>query len=152
MAVTVAPLLDVYNLYETSYTRLVRVRDAAADLGALPRTRLTLKSDRLATVRLALVTADEDGAEQPADLTGLVPWLKLHRKMNFYHVRDAVPTTSLELVVESPAAAGLCYVEMTPATVPDVGEYAAEVVMKDATTGQYATFAAFSLSVERCDI
>lgn len=146
------PVVDVGNVYETSYTRLVRLYEYADAPGAFPATRAKLYSGRLATLRLALREVDEDGFESAADLTGLTPVLRLHKKQKYYEVGDSVTTHDFDLTVESPATSGLCYVEFDGSTnsVPDADEYAAEVAFEDGSN--YATFATFSLFVVRADI
>lgn len=152
MVLTTEPILDVGNLYETSYTRFVRLYEMADAFGAFPVRTATLYYGRLHTLRLALRELDEDGYESAADLTGLTPYIRMHKRQKYYEIGDAVTTHDFALTVESPMTSGLCYVEFDNSTntVPVVGEYVAEVAFKDGSN--YSTFAKFTILVERCDI
>lgn len=148
----VTPLLDVANLYTTTYTRLIRLYNQSNALGAFPVLTEVLYFDRMQTLRIALREIDENGIESAADLTGLTPYLRLHKRQPYYEVGDAVVTADEELTVESPATDGLCYLtyDNDSVAVPAVGEYIAEVAFRDGD--EYATFSHFKILSTRPDI
>ena len=150
ITVALEPVLDVSNMYTTTFSEFVRLYDYTYSLGALPRSRKTLYVGRKVTLRLALRRVNEMGAEEPVDLTGLTPRLLLHQQQRYDQVGDPVFMVDFSLVVETPAAQGMCYIEMGVGDIPAKGEYIAEVAFFDPP--DYATFASFTLSVEQPEL
>ena len=144
--VTLEPILDVSNMYDTTFSELVRLYDHVYSPGALPTSRKKIYCDRKVTLRLALRRVDELGVEHTVDLTGLVPKLRLHQQQSYDQVGDSVDTTDFDLTIESPAVGGMCYVEIGADETPYEGDYTAEVAFYD--DPDYATFAFFTLKVE----
>ena len=148
---SVAPttILDSSNMYDTTFSNMVRLYDMSKTSGFIPLSRVTLVQSRVATLRLALRKTDDTGYEIPVDLSNLDPWLLLHSQKKYYQ-RGNTAVFPYQLTVEAPASNGLCYVELTATDLFKEGNYTGEVCFK--TGDDYAHFARFEIFVIESNI
>jgi hypothetical protein len=148
--VSLEPVLDLTNMYETTYSRTVRLYDQGYSAGNLPVSRVTLFQGRIATLRLALRRVDSDGLEQGVDLTGIVANVRFTGIPIYSNIGDTRTPIIKSLTIESPSTAGYCYCSILANTFPANGDYTGEVVF--GATPSFATFSRFSVLVVVPDI